>query len=258
MSKQLSVFMLNLQRILYRVLLIIIVMCLVEGILLYKTTVANFAYIDKLYAYEQIDDSTRQYWRSESVGFDIFTDSGAQYVFAAAFLLLCGVFVLNSLDLGGKSSYSIRRLGINEKLYFICESLAYLVCIVIFYASQLAVALGFCAMFNYLGGELYHGSQTALITFYSNDFLHSLLPMRDYSRMIRNVFMMLAVAIECGGFSYRLRHGKKTFTFFILAAYTVLVFQQEMGHWGMDMFTVLVMLFCLTMTVFKVWRWRDE
>lgn len=260
MNKHIAVYMLNLRRVIYKVLLIIVIICAVETVLLWGETKEFFEYADNLYSGEYMDENTAKYQRSSSLVItEIFTDSKAQLVFMAGFIAVCAVFLLNGLELGGsRCSYTIHRLSLSSKVYILWESLAYLTCLFIFYASQVALSAGFIWLYNYLGGAEYYSSQSALIMFYENDFLHSLLPLRDTSRMVRNIAMMLSLAACAGCFAYRRRKGAKSIAVFIAAAFIILEFSLELGRWGTDMLDTLTVLTIAGVAVVNLWRLPDE
>jgi len=260
MNRHAAVYMLNLRQILYKVLLIIAVMLAVEAFLLWGETKAFIDYADETFSDGYYDGAAAKYMRSSSLVITaIFTDSKAQLVFLAGFTAMCGVFVLNASELGGsRSSYTVHRLAINGKMYLLWESLAYLTCIVIFYASQVALSAGFVFFYDRVCGEYNYSSQAALLMFYENDFLHSLLPLRDISRWVRNGAMMGSLALCAGCFAFRRRKGAKAFALFVLIAFIIMEFSLELGRWGTDVLDTLTVLTIGAIALVNVWRLPDE
>lgn len=220
MRGHLSVFMLFIRASLLPVL--------ITGILMAAVQTGYYFYFcagDELLLENMVDNAR----------FDIFF-----MVFAALMLfLLCRACAGRR----GKPVYTLHRLSVGPKVIFIWQSLCNALLILVFFAVEIFTMLFISAHFISTAGEEYATSQSLMLAFYRCDFLHSLLPMEETSRWIRNLAIIIGMAIICANCSRKLRLGKlAVFLPAIAFAFVALTFVTDMGEGGLDGFCIAAML----------------
>ena len=165
------------------------------------------------------------------------TQSRIGLVAAVAFVLLCGILCLYGSDLrGGKPGLTVRRLSISEGKTVALWSLYNTSCFIILWGVQLVICLGFCKYYAAYVAPEYINEQTFMLSFYHQKFLHSLLPLEETSRLIRNITLALGLGVTSALFHYRQRRGQKSIAVIFLTSDTVFLFARPMGEFGMDLF----------------------
>lgn len=142
---------------------------------------------------------------------------------------------------------------------FALRSIYYLGCFVIFGAVQIGLVIGM--FFLYRRGQTPEtlSPQALFLAFYRNDFLHSLLPLEETVRWIRNGFLLVCSSMQIAWFQTALHPaGKWIPVLWIL--YVVMTFPQGIGSLGMDIFTMVTAGVCVAFIlteVFDLWG-RDQ
>lgn len=164
----------------------------------------------------------------------IFEESKIHLVFLGAFLIISIILTLNGFEFKNRISYTIRRLTLTEKEYFLLQGLCCSLIYLIFMTVQIALVYLLSVYYFHTVPEMYHSNQTLFVTFYMNDFLHSLLPLHDTVRVVRNVLMIIALGFSSAYQSYSQRRGSKQSMFLVLAFMVVLCFKTSLGSFVGD------------------------
>lgn len=168
-------------------------------------------------------------------------------IFAASFILLTVLMVLSGIDMGGRMSYSLQRLRIPEKEILFLWGGYYAICYVILAAWQ----LGMIFLFTRLCPSLAI-NQSFMLDCYRVPLLHSLLPLSESSRIVRNLIMAVTLGLSVSIFSYRVRRGGKGVALPLLAALTAVFFSYGMAHWGGDVFLSIIYIGVTAMALFNI------
>ena len=192
----------------------------------------------------------------------IFDSSNIGLIFAVSFLLVTVLLCIPGCQFRSQTGYTLKRLSISEKEVFFCQS-AYNFFI---YVSFLAFQLAFCYLFS-----LYYISvaptdavtnQTLFLTFYKNELLHSIMPLSDVALWLRNLFLIVFLALAASEFSYKNRRRKFSVMTLISVAYPLFSFEREIGDIGHSVFTALFMLIviaeCITCVFFRNYEEEEE
>lgn len=157
-------------------------------------------------------------------------------VCGGAFVLLCGLLALPRTELNGKQGYTIRRLSLPRWEVWLWQSLSNALCFLILWGAQLGIALALFALYE--GSAERVSGQSILLTFYRSDFLHSLLPLRETSRYIRNIFLVLALGAATAAAPMRMYVGKKGSLVLLIALMAVVLgfFSRGISDFGGDLF----------------------
>lgn len=210
MKQSVSVFMVMLQSIWKKILLILIILVAAESILFLMAS-RKFLWV------EDILDSSRISW-----------------VFYGALLLLLTVLCLVR---SGSSHpvYTLQRLALTGQQILRIQMLSNLFCLLLLWAVQLATALLLVKI--YLAGQsssaehqLDFCGQSLFLAFCRSEFLHGLFPMEDLTRWMRNVVLICCMAAVCAYASFTYEKGKFPVSPFLLAVPAIVFFEMEMGR----------------------------
>ena len=209
MRQHVSVLMLFVRSTLYKLLLIVFVMAAAESVL--------FALALR---------SAEGYFGLDT----ILRASRPQSVCAVCFLLLCALMCLTGCEFGSKQGYTLARLRISHKMIFFWQIVNNAGLLLLFWAAQVGIVLAFCGVYT----AQYPQPQAAVLVFYANGFLHSLLPLAETGRLICNMILLASLAVTSACFPVRMRRGEKPMAFFAVMLLCVPLFIRETGSVGAD------------------------
>ena len=245
MKERLSVMMLAARSTVYRVIALILATAAVQAGLYYGWLVNSIS-----------PDSS---WL---VNLEIgMSDSGIMLAAAVSFILLCVILCMTGLGPGAKSLYTLRRLAISEKEILCWLAVYNTLVFLLFWMSQILTVMGLCRMYEWLApilcekngvpvSELLMGPQTVYIAFYRDKYMHSLLPMAEISRWIRNLVLLLSLGVCTTTFGNSLRYGKKAFALLVVMVVTLGMFCGGVGAIELDIISGLI---ALTAGVSSAW-----
>lgn len=176
----------------------------------------------------------------------VFADSGAVWVFGACFLLMIALLSAAGCEFGGRQGYTLRRLRVTEKSVFFSQAGYNAFCCLLLWAAQMFTALALCGLYLTRAAPEAVSGQTVFLAFYRSSFLHSLLPLSEGSRWVRNLALVLGLGICSAGFAYWQRRKKVSFLIFALTAAALFFFQRELGRFDLD---GLLILLCTGLSV---------
>ena len=224
MKRHLSVLMLAARNTAYKITGILLVMAAAEGVLFY----AAFQSARALGPY----------------GLElVITESRLALVCLAGFLGVCALLSLSGCELrGGRLGYTMKRLSIREETTAVWWAVYNVLVFLIFWAAQLAIALALCYLYTLKADPAYVSSQTVYLAFYRQKFLHSLLPLEETSRYLRNAVLAVGLGVTAACLPVRQRSGMRSVAVILLAALTAAVFPAEMGSFWNDLMLMLATL----------------
>ena len=228
MKKHLSVLMLMVRSTLYRSLGLLFLMAAIQGIQFYFTV-------------KRAPDGP--------IGLEqAVAQSGMIWVCAVAFVLYLAVLCLPGCPFGSKPGYTLRRLSIGERSVFFWQAACNVCCLVLFWAVQFLAALALCRLYRALSDPAMLSGQTTFLAFYRNRFLHSLLPLAETSRFLRNLALCFGLGFAAAYFPLRQRQGKISLIIAALAALTLVSFCGDMGSFASDII-VIVLCACSILSI---------
>ena len=222
MKRHLSVLMLFTRSTLYRSLLIILAMAALDGLLLFLA----FRNADEFMGFVGLDE--------------IIAAAHLGAVFAICFLLLCALLCLTGCEFGSKQGYTLSRLRVSHRAVIFWQIINNVGHFFIFWAAQTGTILAFCGFYN----AQYQQPQATMLVFYQNNFLHSLLPLAEWNRFIRNVILLIALAVTAACFPVRMRAGKKPIAMLLIIYFCIQLFSPDIGL-GAD---VMLIVFSVIIT----------
>lgn len=225
MRQHSSVLMIAARSTIYRILALLLLMIAAETALFWR--LLRKAPTGELYALQEL-----------------FRLSGIAFVSGAAFLLLCAILCLVGYELSGsRTRYTIQRLSVHEKTSALLWGVYNMLCLLLFWAVQLLIVMLLCRLYFARMDPMYYNDQSIFIAFYNNSFLHSLLPLDETSRYIRNAMIILALGPALACFSLRQRRGQKgagAIAFFTVTA--TLTFPRKTGGLLSDLLIIITAL----------------
>lgn len=187
--------------------------------------------------------------------------SHLQIPFAVVFLLLVVCLCLTGCEFSGKQGYTLRRLGVTEYRVFLWQSVYNCACFLLLWAWQTVVVYILCRLHTNFAPEEAKNSQTLMLAFYRTDFLHNLLPLRDVSRWIRNVFLVVLLGFGCAYFPLKQRKGSFPILPVLAVLLSVFAFTYGVSTFTVNLVVMLIGLFllgCLLMYSGEAVKVRDE
>lgn len=233
MKKHISIIMLGARATFYKILAVTALMAALQAGLFYFTGV------------RQINGGT-------AIGLSTALE-GIQYIWSVAFVLVCLVLCTNGLEKGSRVGYTIRRLGVTEKVYTLWMSLYHFVCFIVFWGLQLVIIVLLSLWYGAVNPDAVNG-QTFLLASYKFGLLHSLLPLAEWSRVIRNILLFICLGIGTAQLPVRARHGGKDVMAVLLIVITAIFFPAETGKIGNDIILSLIALICMAVELVALWR----
>lgn len=174
----------------------------------------------------------------------------------ACFVSLCLLLSLTGSEFGGsKVGYSLKRLSVKEETTAFWWAIYNSGCFFLFWVFQATMAFFLCRVYLARVEPSLVTRQTMFLAFYRNSFLHSLLPLDESSRFLRNIIFVLSLGVCTSLFSWYQRRGKMSGAILGLAAMVLVSFSKPIGHFASDMFVSIV---ALSIAVSSVAHMRRE
>lgn len=197
----------------------------------------------------------------ETIGFELVFDyCDAKMIFTIAFLLIVVLLHITGAEFSSKCSYTLKRLRISEKKVFLCQSVYNALCFMIFLLAEGAVIISAFALYKNHYSEIetvkqhFISEQTLFLACYRNKFIHSVIPLDDVLRLIRNILLTVFLGVGSSGFAYFLRNKKFGIEYIIMLLVTVYSFVYPFSDISADIMPTAVNL-CLSIFVLaRVWH----
>lgn len=118
----------------------------------------------------------------------VLAESHLSIVFGVCMVLLMAVLCLNGCEFSAKQGYTLRRLRVSQREIFPWQAAHNAVCCFWLLAVQTLIVLALCRVYAAQDPDMVN-SQTVFLAFYRVPFLHSLLPLADGWRYVRNAVL---------------------------------------------------------------------
>jgi len=231
-----------------RLLLVLVGMLLAEGVVFLKV-------LNEMLANEAERATGVIYANGRGPAFSletVFENSHIAGGFSIALILFTIVLCSVGCEKGNKQGYTLKRLGVSEKGIFLLQSAYNVAAYFILWGVQLAAVLVMCNIFLKEAPENAVSNQTVFLAFYRNDFLHSLLPLSEVIRWIRNILLFVGMGIAAAGFPFRQRRGGWGPEIVVLGIFALIYFVNETGTIGTDFSLIIGSIGIAVMTISKV------
>lgn len=165
--------------------------------------------------------------------------------FAAGLLILCAILILPGWDKGAKTSYTLRRLAVNEGKLSLLWGVQNALLLFFYWVCQLAAALILCQSFLASADPATVNHQSLFLACYRSPYLHSLLPLADWLVLLRNLSGCLVLGLAASAFSFHRRHGRNNLLILPLAVVAAVGFPVYAGNPVLSLgATVIFLLLC--------------
>lgn len=144
----------------------------------------------------------------------IFGDGHVSTLWAVGLLALL-MLLLYTSSRGGE--YTMRRLRLPGLKADLTIALSNLMLLVLFWVGEMAILLGMAVWYNAQLPSEYAGPNTVFLASYQASLLHSVLPMGDFLRWVRNILVLICLALSTAQGASLLRRGKRPMGVFILS-----------------------------------------
>lgn len=232
MKKHISVLMLYTRSSVYRLVLLFVLMTAVELLVFYLSVERCIS--DGIIGLERM-----------------FGKSRIALVMAAAFVLMTAQLSITGCEYGSRQGYTLRRLRVSEKSVYAWQAGFNTAMYFVFWGVQLMLTLAMAKYGTEKMGSL-ASNQNIFLAFYRNGFLHSLLPLAEWSRYLRNIALIIALGMASALFSYNQRRKKPGIAILFMLPVTALPFAGSTGNGGADAFQILAALAVMAWCVYRV------
>lgn len=244
MKKYISVFSLFVRSSIYKIIPLFLATGAVQFIMFYR----------KL--------NTLLQWDNTSLGIEPILEEGKLALIACIAMIVAAVILSRiGCEYSSKTGYSIRRLNVSERKVLVCQGafncLVYTVFIMFEFILSLIIFQFYCKEMSdvNLAHPGFISNQTFFLAFYRSDFLHSLLPLSDYLRFIRNALYIVSLGFSLAAFPYLQRRKKICFEAIFLTLFVALTFFDNWEEVGTEIFYICV---ALCITAFAVYRIKTK
>lgn len=175
-------------------------------------------------------------------------------VFGAGLLLVCAVLVLPGLERGAKTSYTLRRLSVDERVAVLLWGGLNALLLLIFWGIQAATTLGLARYYFQVLPEEFSNHQSLFFAFALSPYFHALLPLWDWLVVIRNLLCCAALGLAAAALPFHWRHGRKSWTLLFLAVVAAILFPAGMDNSISSAGGLILFSAAITLMVSNIWR----
>ena len=180
----------------------------------------------------------------------IFSRTFIPHTALAALILLTALLCVQGSAFSSRCGYTMSRLSVTEESSFLWQagynSLAFL----LFWAIEGVLMFTLCAV--YAANIINATGQTALLAAYRDEFLHSILPLHDVSRIVRNAVFCITLGTMTAYYTYTQRSGKASVVLVPAVVYAVGAFRMGDISLSGDIVHIIICLFFTAAVIVKV------
>lgn len=240
MRKQLSVLGLIARSSVYKVLGIIVLMCLAEF---------------GLFALEFAGKVSAEFVS----GFQFYIEqSNIDICLAIVFVLITLVLCLTGTEYSSMVGYTLQRLSISEKAVFYYQTAYNTVIYFLLWAVQIALIYAFGIWYSNTVSSEFANNLSIFLSSYRSDFLHSLLPLSDITLWIRNFLLIISLGIASAEFPYIQRRKKYSVFIVFVVVFVLFFFVTGIGTIENFVFSVLLFVIVIIMAFYDIYHKEDS
>lgn len=211
MRKHLSILMLLARSSVYKIITLLAVMTAVEAILFYRAI--------------SLSDTMLEV---------VVDRSYISFVFAAACVLMTIILWLPGCEFGSKTGYTIKRLSVSVKSFYILQVLHNIMCYLLLWLLQVVIMYVFSNWWLSAVNPDYINSQSIVLAWYRSPLLHRLMPLASISGWLRNILLVSALGFIDALVPFQQRSGVKPYSAILMIILAVIMFQRELNSWIAD------------------------
>lgn len=185
---------------------------------------------------------------------EVYDHWGMRGAFGVGLVLACLLLISTLCQSDSKLDYTLRRLRIGRRGLFLCQAVFDAACLLMFWAVEIFVALTLCKM--WMSSHEVTSHQAVYLSFYRSDLLHSLLPLDDVTRWLRNLVTFLCLGMCCAAAPVLKRRGEQHLGVLVLPVLLAFAFPSgiaQVSHDALIGTLAVVCAFALTVTT-----WGEE
>ncbi len=164
------------------------------------------------------------------------------WIFAGAFFLLTFLLCRTGCHYGAQSGYTLDRLSVTPRSVWIWQAVYNGAAYLLFWGIEALIALGLCQLFVSHTDPTSVSQQTVFMALYRCEFLHTLLPLADLALWIRNGIFALSLGITSASFPYLQRRGKFAGELLAIVSFILVCFRLSPGEPGVSVIESAVVL----------------
>ena len=168
----------------------------------------------------------------------IMEESRISLVFSIMLILTMEVLSILGRDKSGQLGYTLSRLSVSQRKIHCIWAGCYALCFFLLWAMELVLMVGLSQWFVMQNDG---GSQAIFLSFYSNDFLHALLPLDEWSIWLRNIVMMCYMGVTASYLSYVSRRSGRGVWATVILYILVMNFPIALGGLASSVIDITVM-----------------
>lgn len=186
---------------------------------------------------------------SRSSGLESAFDNGfIPLIFRCSFIAI--FILLISWNKDTNIRYTIRRLAVSERAFTLWNALYGILIFFILWGVQLGFALLLCKYYLLSADPASINQQTVFLAFYRSDFLHSLLPLAEVSRWVRQFAFVITLGVCSACAPCLSRRNYKPFAALLPYILFLALFDRPVGDVALD---AILTLGLLTITTYALW-----
>lgn len=166
-------------------------------------------------------------------------------------ILLTILLYITGTSFGSHTSYTLSRLQISPKAAFIWQTVYNSLSFLMFWAIQAVVMFALCTWYDIAVDA--STPQTIFLALYRDEFLHSLIPLHEISRGIRNIALAVMLGATTAYDTHKSCFEKGSYVSAGMLIFVIGSFSEEMGHLGIDVvntiIAVCIAFFCIAWIV---------
>lgn len=171
----------------------------------------------------------------------VFGHTIIPWIFAASAVLLTVLLCIPGTSFGSQTAYTMGRLRVSEKSTFLWQAGYNALVYFLLWAVGAAVLSGMCMWYE--TAVTTSTNQSVFLALYRDEFLHSMLPLHDISRIIRNLSICIALGVMAANYTYKQRNGKASYGIIPMLIYVLRAFPDKMGSLPGDIIGSVICLF---------------
>lgn len=217
MKKVFSVFGLLSRNTIYKIFTVFVVLGAVESVWFWKKMKEQLALQNQL-ELAGVGGGSLEYLVNSSHLFGWYT---------LAFVLITVFLAFSTCNWGSVQGYTLKRLRVSEWEIFWIQSVYNFLC----YVLLMGVQLGFLFVIGYFYRMQYADTtnQTMFLAFYRNAFMHSILPLEEWPRLLINLLMYGGMAVTAASVPYFQRNKKFGWEAIVVMGILAVGFEAELG-----------------------------
>ena len=177
--------------------------------------------------------------------------------FAVVFVVALALQALLSMAISDEKGHTTLRLSVSEEALMLWHTLYHFMCYLILWGVQLLLLLLLLDLYQGRVDPSYLNHQSAMLSFYRGNFLHTILPLGHTSLYIRNIAMFAFLSLGAAFIlqdrrtSQGLVEPSNVFSGLVLAVQILflMTFVSRMSDFSMHVFLTVLMVFLVALIV---------